>query len=84
MTSADSGDGPDSADSRAPDDSGLPWIQVSDALDPEQDPVAFLHDTQEESGDEDAVHDSFTIDTREAHEVGVQLDQVDDGEPPLD
>ena len=50
----------------------------------EQDPITALHDTQEEGGDESAVTDSLTLDEREAREVGVDLDPVEEDEPRLD
>ncbi|MEP7035655.1 MAG: hypothetical protein ABI662_07510 [Dermatophilaceae bacterium] len=50
----------------------------------EQDPVASLHDTDEEAGDEEGLVDTFRIDSRAAKEVGVELDSPDGQEPELD
>ena len=50
----------------------------------EQDPVSYLHDTDEESGDEAGLKDTFRIDSREAKERGVELDSPGGQEPELD
>jgi hypothetical protein len=50
----------------------------------DRDGVASLRDTQEESGDEEEVDDTFDLDEREAREVGVALDGGTDDEPRLD
>jgi len=50
----------------------------------EQDPVLSLHDTEEETGDEQGVKDTFSIDSREAKERGVELDSAGGQEPDLD
>jgi hypothetical protein len=44
----------------------------------DQDGVDSLRDTQEESGDEEAVGDVYSLDHREAREAGVELDDTDD------
>ncbi|HEX3829218.1 MAG TPA: hypothetical protein VHV82_18300 [Sporichthyaceae bacterium] len=48
------------------------------------DPVAALHDTEAESGDEEGLQDLFDIDEREAAELGADLDPVAPIEPELD
>jgi|GEM_PF-1030818 hypothetical protein len=50
----------------------------------EQDPVSSLHDTDEETGDEAGLKDTFSIDLREAKERGVELDSPGGQEPELD
>jgi len=50
----------------------------------EQDPVSSLHDTDEEAGDEAGLKDTFSIDSREAKERGVELDSPGGQEPELD
>ena len=42
-----------------------------------------LRDLQEESGDEDEIHDLYAIDWREASDAGVDLDLSDGGEASL-
>jgi hypothetical protein len=53
-------------------------------VDPDQDGVASLHDTEAEAGDEGELDDLFDLDRREARELGVNLDQADPDEPRLD
>ena len=48
-----------------------------------QDPIASLHDTTEEAGDEAGVTDTYRIDLREAEELGVALDPSDAQRPNL-
>jgi hypothetical protein len=50
----------------------------------EQDPVSSLHDTDEEAGDEAGLKDTFSIDSLEARERGVELDSAGGQEPELD
>jgi hypothetical protein len=50
----------------------------------EQDPVLSLHDTEEETGDEQGLKDTFSIDSREAKERGVELESVGGQESDLD
>ena len=50
----------------------------------EQDPVSSLHDTEEETGDEQGLEDTFSIDSREAKERGVELNSAGGQEPDLD
>ena len=50
----------------------------------EQDPVSSLHDTEEETGDEQGLKDSFSIDSREAKERRVELDSAGGQETELD
>jgi hypothetical protein len=57
---------------------------LDDVRSRDQDPLASLHDTEAEAGDEDEVNDDFDIDETEARELGVQLDRGDDQEPRLD
>jgi hypothetical protein len=49
-----------------------------------QDPVAALHDTESEAGEEEEVADAYDMDDREARELGAQLDDRDEPEPGLD
>jgi hypothetical protein len=49
-----------------------------------QDPVASLHDTDEEAGDEEGLTDTFSIDLRAAKDLGVELDSPGGQEPELD
>jgi hypothetical protein len=49
-----------------------------------QDPVSSLHDTDEETGDEAGLIDTFSIDSRAAKELGVELDSPGGQEPELD
>jgi hypothetical protein len=51
--------------------------------DRDRDGIDALRDVEAEAGDEEAVDDSFNLDTNEARELGVALDRVDD-EPRLD
>ncbi len=67
-----------------PDDSGGGRLYESAPGDPEQDPVASLHDTDEETGDEIGLTDTFRLDVREAKELGVDLDPAGGQEPELD
>lgn len=50
----------------------------------ERDGVASLHDTEAEAGDEVGLRDRFTLDRKEAHELGVDLDPSDGLESELD
>ena len=50
----------------------------------DHDPVLSLRDTDEESGDEDELADTFDVDEREAREAGVELDGGTDDEAGLD
>ena len=50
----------------------------------DDDPVAAMHDTEAESGDEAGVQDTYDMDQREAAEAGVDLDPVAPTEPELD
>ena len=49
----------------------------------DRDGARSLRDLQEESGDEDEIHDLYAIDWREAHDAGVDLDLADGGEASL-
>jgi hypothetical protein len=60
------------------DDSGR--LYETEPGEQEQDPVSSLHDT----GDEAGLKDTFSIDSREAKERGVELDSPDGQEPELD
>jgi len=63
-------------------------VSVEESTDSEaqrdRDGVASLRDTQEESGDEDELADTFDLDEREAREVGVELDGGVGNESRLD
>lgn len=48
----------------------------------DRDGISSLHDTDSEAGDEQGLDDSLLLDSREARELGVNLDDVQD-EPPL-
>lgn len=50
----------------------------------EQDPVSSLRDTEEEAGDEEGLRDSLTLDTREAKDLGADLDPTGGQESELD
>jgi hypothetical protein len=64
------------------DDSGR--LYETQSGEQEQDPVLSLHDTEEETGDEAGLKDSFSIDSHEAKERGVELDSAGGQEPELD
>jgi len=49
----------------------------------DQDPVASLRDTEEESGDEGELFDIYDLDEREAREAGVAFDGGTADEPRL-
>ncbi|MFI5099595.1 MAG: hypothetical protein ACHQE5_03645 [Actinomycetes bacterium] len=49
----------------------------------DQDPVASLRDTEEESGDEGELADIYDLDEREAREAGVAFDGGTADEPRL-
>jgi hypothetical protein len=55
-----------------------------DGADADGDPVAALHDTEAESGDEEGLQDLFDMDELEAAELGADLDPVAPIEPELD
>jgi hypothetical protein len=59
----------------------LPTAEPTEA---EQDPVTALHDTDEETGDEAGLADTFSMDSDAARERGVDLDPVGRQEPELD
>jgi hypothetical protein len=59
-------------------------LYETEPSEPEQDPVSSLHDTDEEAGDQEGLIDTFSIDTRAAKELGVELDSADGQEPELD
>jgi hypothetical protein len=48
------------------------------------DGVASLRDVEAEAGDEDETVDAYDMDDREARELDVQLDALDEPEPRLD
>lgn len=64
------------------DDSGR--LYETEPGEQEQDPVSSLHDTDEETGDEAGLIDTFRIDSRAAKELGVELDPPGGQEPELD
>ena len=49
----------------------------------DRDGVGSLRDTQEESGDEEELADTYDLDEREAREAGVALDGGTGDEPRL-
>lgn len=49
----------------------------------EQDPVSAMHDTTEEAGEEAGLADTYRMDLRSAHELGVALDRLDELQPDL-
>jgi hypothetical protein len=61
-----------------------PGLRRQEPGEQEQDPVSSLHDTDEETGDEAGLKDTFSIDSLEAKERGVELDSADGQEPELD
>jgi len=50
----------------------------------ESDASGTLRDLQEESGDEGEMKDMYVLDQQEAEELGVDLDPLEEPEPPLD
>jgi hypothetical protein len=64
------------------DDSGR--LYETEPGEQEQDPVSSLHDTDEETGDEAGLKDTFSIDSHEAKERGIELDLPGGQEPELD
>jgi hypothetical protein len=66
------------------DDSGGGRLYETEPDEQGQDPVSSLHDTDEEAGDEAGLIDTFSIDSREAKEFGVELDSAGGQEPELD
>jgi hypothetical protein len=53
-------------------------------VEPDQDGVASLRDTEAQAGDEGELNDLFAVDSREARELGADLDEADPDEPRLD
>lgn len=49
-----------------------------------QDPVRCLHDTRETAGGEAGLIDTYSVDTLEAEQMGVNLDSADECEAKLD
>jgi len=72
------------SDDIGPDESDSGQLYETEPVEEGQDPVSSLHDTEEETGDEAGLKDTFTIDSREAKELGVELDSPDGQEPELD
>ncbi|MDT7537476.1 MAG: hypothetical protein QOE84_2075 [Actinomycetota bacterium] len=66
------------------DDSGGGRLFAAEGAAGEQDPVAAMHDTEAESGDEAGMHDTYTLDGVEALEMGVDLDSAGGAEADLD
>ncbi|MDX6199657.1 MAG: hypothetical protein QOJ79_2808 [Actinomycetota bacterium] len=66
------------------DDSGGGRLFAQEGAATEQDPVAALHDTEAEAGDEAGIHDTYSIDGLEASEMGVDLDSAGGTEADLD
>jgi hypothetical protein len=64
------------------DDSGR--LYETEPGEQEQDPVSSLHDSDEETGDEAGLIDTFSMDSRAAKELGVELDSPGGQEPELD
>jgi hypothetical protein len=67
-----------------PDDSGGGRLLHGEGTATDQDPVAAMHDTEAEAGDEAEIHDTYTIDGLEAAEMGVALDSAGGTEADLD
>lgn len=76
MLTTDLQDGGDDLDVHAPHHgtAGDPIVQ---------DPVASLHDTTEEAGDESGLADIYLMDLRSANALGVALDASDESRPDL-
>jgi hypothetical protein len=53
-------------------------------VEPDQDGVASLHDTEAEAGDEGELNDLLDVDRREARELDADLDEADPDESRLD
>jgi hypothetical protein len=53
-------------------------------VEPDQDGVASLRDTEAEAGDEGELNDLLDLDRREARELGANLDEADPDESRLD
>ena len=68
----------------SPDDSGGGRLYGDEGAASEQDPVAALHDTEGEAGDEVGISDTFAIDGVEAAQMGVALDSAGGTEANLD
>jgi hypothetical protein len=66
-----------------PDDSGGGRLFEEEGTATEQDPVAALHDTEAEAGDEAELRDTYSIDGMEAAEMGVALDSAGGTEADL-
>ena len=66
-----------------PDDSDGGRL-YDDDNDVDQDPVRSLHDTQEAAGDEVGITDTYCVDTVEAKQMRVNLDQTGGQEAELD
>ena len=66
------------------DDSGGGRLLAEEGAAGEQDPVAAMHDTEAEAGDELGIHDTYTLDRVEASEMGVDLDSAGGTEADLD
>lgn len=64
-------------------DSGVIRKRWTDADAPDQDPIASMHDTTEEVGDEAGLRDTYLMDVQEAEELGVALDPADTERPNL-
>ena len=60
-----------------------PTSDVAQPTGTEQVGVASLHDTEAEAGDEQEIADEFSLDQREARELGVDLDEPDSPEAGL-
>lgn len=67
-----------------PDDSGGGRLYGDDGNDVDQDPVRSLHDTEEESGDEAGIIDTYSVDMVEAEQMNVAMDPVGGQEAALD
>jgi len=72
------------SDDTGSDDSDSGQIYETEPVEDGQDPVSSLHDTEEEAGDEAGLKDTFSIDSREAKERGIELDSAGGQEPELD
>ena len=59
-------------------------LYETEPSEPGQDPISTLHDTDEETGDEAGLTDTFSMDSRAAKELGVELDSPGGQESALD
>lgn len=67
-----------------PDDSGGGRLYGREVGEVDQDPIGSLHDTEEQAGEETGLLDTYSIDSVEATQMGVDLDRAGGQEAELD